>query len=45
MAPIIYMAQTLIWVAHNDSKRVEQLSKQIIRTGEINGIRYVVIEN
>ena len=45
MTPIIYMAQTMLWIAHNDSKRAEQISRQITRVGEANGIRYIVIEN
>jgi hypothetical protein len=45
MAPIIYMVQTMLWIAHNDMKRAEQISKQVTRTGEVNGIRYIVIEN
>jgi len=45
MTPIIYMAQTMLWIAHNDSKRVEQISKQVTRVGEANGIRYIVIES
>lgn len=45
MTPIIYMTQTLLWIAHNDPKRVEQISKQVTRTGEANGIRYIVINN
>jgi hypothetical protein len=45
MAPIIYMTQTLLWIAHNDRQRAEQISKQVTRVGEANGLRYVVIEN
>jgi hypothetical protein len=45
MTPIIYMVQTMLWIAHNDRKRAEQISKQVTRTGEVNGIRYIVIEN
>jgi hypothetical protein len=45
MAPIIYMVQTMLWIAHNDRKRAEQISKQVTRTGEANGIRYIVIDN
>ena len=45
MTPIIYMVQTMLWIAHNDSKRAEQISKQVTRVGEANGIRYIVIEN
>ena len=45
MAKVIYMAQTIIWIAHNDSKRAEQISKQVTRVGEANGIRYLVIES
>jgi hypothetical protein len=44
MTPIIYMVQTMLWIAHNDTARAEQISKQVIRTGEVNGIRYIVIE-
>jgi hypothetical protein len=39
------MAQTLMWIAHNDKKRAEQIGKQVTRIGEIDGIRYIVIEN
>lgn len=45
MAKVIYMAQTIIWIAHNDSKRAEQISKQVTRVSETNGIRYLVIES
>ncbi len=45
MTPIIYMAQTMLWIAHNESKRAEQISKQVTRVGEANGIRYIVIES
>jgi hypothetical protein len=45
MAPIIYMPQTLLWIAHNDRNKVEQITKQITRAGNTNGINYVVIEN
>ena len=45
MTPIIYMVQTMLWIAHNDRKRAEQITKQVTRTGETNGIRYIVIEN
>ncbi len=45
MTPIIYMVQTMLWIAHNDRKRAEEITKQVKRTGEANGIRYIVIEN
>ena len=45
MAPIIYMTQTLLWIAHNDSNRAERISKYITRFGEANGIKYIVIES
>lgn len=45
MAPIIYMTQTLLWIAHNDRKRADEISKQVTRIGEAGGLRYVVIEN
>ena len=44
MTPIIYMVQTMVWIAHNDRKRAEEITKQVTRTGEANGIRYIVIE-
>ena len=44
MTPIIYMVQTMLWIAHNDSKRAEQISKQVTRVGEVNGLKYIVIE-
>lgn len=39
------MVQTMVWIANKDIKRAEQISKQMTRTGEANGIRYIVIEN
>jgi hypothetical protein len=45
MAPIIYMVQTMVWIAHNDRKRADSISKQITRIGEANGLKYIVIEN
>jgi hypothetical protein len=45
MAPIIYMVQTMLWIAHNDRKRADIISKQITRVGEANGLKYIVIEN
>ena len=45
MAPIIYMAQTIIWIAHIDSARAEKISKQITKVGNVSGLRYIVIEN
>ena len=45
MAPIIYMAQTIIWMAHNDSARVEQITKTVTRAENVNGIRYLVVES
>ena len=45
MTPIIYMVQTMVWIAHNDRKRADDISKQITRVGEVNGLKYIVIEN
>jgi hypothetical protein len=45
MTPIIYMVQTMVWIAHNDRKRADEISKQITRVGEVNGLKYIVIEN
>ena len=45
MAPIIYMIQTMVWIAHNDRKIADIISKQITRVGEANGLKYIVIEN
>lgn len=45
MIPIIYMVQTMVWIAHNDRKRADSISKQITRVGEANGLKYIVIEN
>jgi hypothetical protein len=45
MAPIIYMVQTMLWIAHNDRKRADNISKQVTRFGEANGLKYIVIEN
>ena len=45
MAPIIYMVQTMVWIAHNDRKRADSISRQITRIGEANGLKYIVIEN
>ena len=45
MTPIIYMVQTMVWIAHNDRKRAEQISKKVTRVGEVNGLKYIVIEN
>ena len=45
MTPIIYMVQTMLWIAHNDRKRAELISKQVTRFGEVNGLKYIVIEN
>lgn len=39
------MVQTMVWIAHKDRKRVEQISKQVTRVGEANGLKYIVIEN
>jgi hypothetical protein len=44
MTPIIYMVQTMLWIAHNDRKRAEQITKQVTRFGEVNGLKYIVIE-
>ena len=38
------MVQTMLWIAHNDKKRAEQISKQVTRFGEVNGLKYIVIE-
>ena len=45
MAPIIYMVQTMLWIAHNDMKRADSISKMINRVEEFNGLKYIVIEN
>jgi hypothetical protein len=45
MTPIIYMVQTMVWIAHNDRKRADTISKQVTRVGEANGLKYIVIEN
>ena len=45
MTPIIYMVQTMLWIAHNDRTRADEISKQITRVGEVNGLKYIVIEN
>ena len=45
MTPIIYMVQTMVWIAHNDRKRADEISKQITRDGEVNGLKYIVIES
>ena len=45
MTAIIYMVQTMLWIAHNDRKRADSISKQITRIGEANGLKYIVIEN
>jgi len=45
MAPIVYMIQTMLWIAHNDRKRADTISKQANRVDEINGLKYIVIEN
>ena len=45
MTPIIYMVQTMLWIAHDDRKRAEQISKKVTRVGEVNGLKYIVIEN
>jgi hypothetical protein len=39
------MVQTMLWIAHNDRKRADSISKQITRIGEANGLKYIVIEN
>ena len=44
MAPIIYMVQTMVWIAHNDRVRADSISKQVSRVGEVNGLKYIVIE-
>jgi hypothetical protein len=44
MTPIIYMVQTMLWIAHNDKKRADEISKQVIRVGEVNGLKYIVIK-
>ena len=43
MTPIIYMVQTMVWIAHNDRKRADTISKQVTRFGEVNGLRMVLI--
>ena len=45
MTPIIYMVQTMVWIAYNDRKRADTISKQVTRFGEVNGLKYIVIEN
>ena len=45
MAPIIYMVQTMVWIAHNARKRADSISRQITRVSESNGLKYIVIEN
>jgi hypothetical protein len=45
MAPIIYMVQTMLWIAHNDRKQTDSISKKMTRVGEANGLKYIVIEN
>ena len=45
MTPIIYMVQTMVWIAHNDMKLADEISKQVTRFGEVNGLKYIVIEN
>jgi hypothetical protein len=45
MTPIIYMVQTMVWIAHNDRKRADSISKKVTRFGEANGLKYIVIEN
>jgi hypothetical protein len=45
MTPIIYMVQTMVWIAHNDRKRADEITKQVTRFGEVNGLKYIVIEN
>ena len=44
MTPIIYMVQTIVWIAHNDIKRADEISKKITRVDEVNGLKYIVIE-
>jgi len=45
MAPIIYMVQTMLWIAHNDRKQADTISRQVTRVGEVNGLKYIIIEN
>ena len=45
MTPIIYMVQTMVWIAHNDRKIADNISKKMTRVGEANGLKYIVIEN
>ena len=45
MTPIIYMVQTMVWIAHNDRKRADTISKKVTRFGEVNVLKYIVIEN
>jgi hypothetical protein len=44
MAPIVYMIQTMLLIAHNDRKLADSITKQISRIEEINGLKYIVIE-
>jgi len=44
MAPIIYMVQTMIWIAHNDRERADKISSQVSRVEEVGGLKYIVIE-
>jgi len=39
------MVQTMVWIAHNDRKRADEISKQVSRVEEVNGLKYIVIEN
>jgi hypothetical protein len=45
MTPIIYMVQTMLWIAHNDRKRADEISSKVSRVEEVNGLKYIVIEN
>jgi hypothetical protein len=45
MAPIIYMVQTMLWIAHNDMARADSISRQVTRVDEVNGLKYIVIDN
>jgi len=45
MAPIVYMVQTMLWIAHKDMNRADEISKKVSRVEEVNGLKYIVIEN
>jgi hypothetical protein len=35
----------MLWIAHNDRKQADSISKKMTRVGEANGLKYIVIEN